>query len=96
MPSGRSVRAGSSSSGRKANTTAGRDDYRALNAFQCMNVNATVGDDGKPHVTAIEGHDQHYDQYGRNGLVWIMTPPLYYAVRETSTSLEILFLSFYA
>lgn len=55
-----------------------------------MNVNATVGDDGKPHVTAIEGHDQHYDQYGRNGLVWIMTPPLYYAVRETSTSLEIL------
>ena len=75
---------------KSTNTTAGRDDYRALNAFQCMNVNATVGDDGKPHVTAIEGHDQHYDQYGRNGLVWIMTPPLYYAVRETSTSLEIL------
>lgn len=75
---------------KSTNTTAGRDDYRALNAFQCMNVNATVGDDGKPHVTAIEGYDQHYDQYGRNGLVWIMTPPLYYAVRETSTSLEIL------
>ena len=75
---------------KSTNTTAGRDDYRALNAFQCLNVNATVGDDGKPHVTAIEGYDQHYDQYGRNGLVWVMTPPLYYSARETSTSLEIL------
>ena len=48
------------------NTTAGRDDYAALNAFKVFDVNATVDTDGKPHVTAISGLDDRYKADGTN------------------------------
>lgn len=72
------------------NTTAGRDDYAALNAFKVFDVNATVDTDGKPHVTAISGLDDRYKADGTNGDVFVMACPCYYRVEETDTHIELL------
>ena len=67
------------------NDKAGRDDYSGLNAFRVWDVNATIGDDGKPHVTAIDGVDTRFKRDGTNGDVWVMTCPCYYKVEQTNT-----------
>lgn len=72
------------------NITAGRDDYATLNAFRVFDVNATVDDDGKPHVTAISGLDDRFANDGTNGDVWVMGCPCYYRVEETDTHYEFL------
>ena len=72
------------------NTTMGRDDYATLNPFRVFDVNATVGDDGIPHVTAIRGYDNRYRKDGTNGDVWVMAAPLYYRWEETGTTRTIL------
>ena len=67
------------------NDKAGRDDYSALNAFRTWDVNATIGDDGVPHVTAIDGIDTRFKRDGSNGDVYVMTCPGYYKLEATST-----------
>ncbi|MFR2313474.1 MAG: hypothetical protein ACLS6O_00290 [Bifidobacterium sp.] len=57
------------------NAKAGRDDYAPLNAFRTWDVNATVDDDGVPHVTAIDGIDTRFKRDGSNGDVYVMTCP---------------------
>ena len=73
------------------NDKAGRDDYSGLNAFRVWDVNATIGDDGKPHVTAIDGVDPRFRRDGTNGDVWVMTCPCYYKVEQSATHLELLY-----
>ena len=67
------------------NAKAGRDDYAPLNAFRTWDVNATVDDDGVPHVTAIDGLDTRFKRDGSNGDVYVMTCPGYYKLESTST-----------
>lgn len=73
------------------NDKAGRDDYSALNAFRTWDVNATVDDDGIPHVTAIDGIDTRFRRDGSNGDVYVMTCPGYYKLDSTSTHNEFLY-----
>ena len=73
------------------NDKAGRDDYSALNAFRTWDVNATVDDDGIPHVTAIDGIDTRFRRDGSNGDVYVMTCPGYYKLEATSTHNEFLY-----
>ena len=73
------------------NDKAGRDDYSALNAFRTWDVNATVDDDGVPHVTAIDGIDTRFKRDGSNGDVYVMTCPGYYKLESTSTHNEFLY-----
>lgn len=73
------------------NDKAGRDDYSALNAFRVWDVNATVDDDGVPHVTAIDGIDTRFKRDGSNGDVYVMTCPGYYKLESTSTHNEFLY-----
>lgn len=73
------------------NDKAGRDDYSGLNAFRVWDVNASIGDDGKPHVTAIDGVDPRFRRDGTNGDVWVMTCPCYYKVEQSATHLELLY-----
>lgn len=68
-----------------SNDKAGRDDYAALPAFRVWDVNATVDDDGVPHVTAIDGLDTRFKRDGSNGDVYVMTCPGYYKLESTST-----------
>ena len=70
------------------NAKAGRDDYAALPAFRTWDVNATVDDDGVPHVTAIDGIDTRFKRDGSNGDVYVMTCPGYYKLESTSTHNE--------
>ena len=72
------------------NAKAGRDDYAALPAFRTWDVNATVDDDGVPHVTAIDGIDTRFKRDGSNGDVYVMTCPGYYKLESTSTHNEFL------
>lgn len=73
------------------NDTAGRDDYAALNAFRVFDCNATVDDDGIPHVNAIDGVDDRFKRDGSNGDVWVMACPGFYKVEETDTHVEVLY-----
>ncbi|MFQ8699029.1 MAG: hypothetical protein ACLSET_02650 [Bifidobacterium catenulatum] len=73
------------------NDKAGRDDYAALPAFRVWDVNATIGDDGVPHVTAIDGIDTRFRRDGSNGDVYVMTCPGYYKLEATSTHNEFLY-----
>lgn len=73
------------------NAKAGRDDYAPLNAFRVWDVNATIGDDGVPHVTAIDGIDTRFKRDGSNGDVYVMTCPGYYKLESTSTHNEFLY-----
>lgn len=73
------------------NDKAGRDDYSALSAFRTWDVNATVDDDGVPHVTAIDGIDTRFKRDGSNGDVYVMTCPGYYKLDSTSTHNEFLY-----
>lgn len=73
------------------NDKAGRDDYAALNAFRVWDVNATVDDDGVPHVTAIEGLDNRFKRDGSNGDVYVMTCPGYYKLDSSGTHNEFLY-----
>lgn len=73
------------------NAKAGRDDYAALPAFRVWDVNATVDDDGVPHVTAIDGLDNRFKRDGTNGDVYVMTCPGYYKLESTSTHNEFLY-----
>lgn len=73
------------------NDTAGRDDYAGLNAFRVWDVNATVDDDGVPHVTAISGLDSRFRGDGSNGDVYVMTCPGYYRLDSSSTHNEFLY-----
>lgn len=73
------------------NDKAGRDDYSALSAFRTWDVNATVDDDGIPHVTAIDGIDTRFKRDGSNGDVYVMTCPGYYKLDSTSTHNEFLY-----
>lgn len=73
------------------NDKAGRDDYAALPAFRVWDVNATIGDDGVPHVTAIDGIDTRFRRDGSNGDVYVMTCPGYYKLDSTSTHNEFLY-----
>ena len=73
------------------NAKAGRDDYAPLNAFRTWDVNATVDDDGVPHVTAIDGIDTRFKRDGSNGDVYVMTCPGYYKLESTSTHNEFLY-----
>lgn len=73
------------------NAKAGRDDYAPLNAFRTWDVNATVDDDGVPHVTAIDGIDTRFRRDGSNGDVYVMTCPGYYKLESTSTHNEFLY-----
>ena len=73
------------------NAKAGRDDYAALPAFRTWDVNATVDDDGVPHVTAIDGIDTRFRRDGSNGDVYVMTCPGYYKLESTSTHNEFLY-----
>lgn len=73
------------------NDKAGRDDYAALPAFRVWDVNATIGDDGVPHVTAIDGIDTRFKRDGSNGDVYVMTCPGYYKLESTSTHNEFLY-----
>lgn len=73
------------------NDKAGRDDYAPLNAFRVWDVNATVDDDGVPHVTAIDGIDTRFKRDGSNGDVYVMTCPGYYKLESTSTHNEFLY-----
>lgn len=73
------------------NDKAGRDDYAALPAFRVWDVNATVDDDGVPHVTAIDGIDTRFRRDGSNGDVYVMTCPGYYKLEATSTHNEFLY-----
>lgn len=73
------------------NDNAGRDDYAPLNAFRVWDVNATVDDDGVPHVTAIDGIDTRFKRDGTNGDVYVMTCPGYYKLEATSTHNEFLY-----
>lgn len=73
------------------NDKAGRDDYAALPAFRVWDVNATIGDDGVPHVTAIDGIDTRFRRDGTNGDVYVMTCPGYYKLEATSTHNEFLY-----
>ena len=73
------------------NDKAGRDDYVPLNAFRVWDVNATVDDDGVPHVTAIDGIDTRFKRDGSNGDVYVMTCPGYYKLDSTSTHNEFLY-----
>lgn len=73
------------------NDKAGRDDYAALPAFRTWDVNATVDDDGVPHVTAIDGLDNRFKRDGSNGDVYVMTCPGYYKLESTSTHNEFLY-----
>ena len=73
------------------NAKAGRDDYAALPAFRVWDVNATIGDDGVPHVTAIDGIDTRFRRDGSNGDVYVMTCPGYYKLEATSTHNEFLY-----
>ena len=54
-------------------------------------VNATIGDDGVPHVTAIDGIDTRFKRDGTNGDVYVMTCPGYYKLESTSTHNEFLY-----
>lgn len=73
------------------NDKAGRDDYAPLNAFRVWDVNATVDDDGVPHVTAIDGIDTRFKRDGSNGDVYVMTCLGYYKLDSTSTHNEFLY-----
>ena len=73
------------------NDKAGRDDYAALPAFRVWDVNATVDDDGVPHVTAIDGIDTRFKRDGTNGDVYVMTCPGYYKLESTTTHNEFLY-----
>lgn len=73
------------------NDKAGRDDYAALPAFRVWDVNATVDDDGVPHVTAIDGLDNRFKRDGTNGDVYVMTCPGYYKLESTTTHNEFLY-----
>ncbi|KAA8826837.1 hypothetical protein EMO92_01315 [Bifidobacterium reuteri] len=73
------------------NDKAGRDDYAALPAFRVWDVNATVDDDGAPHVTAIDGLDNRFKRDGTNGDVYVMTCPGYYKLDSTGTHNEFLY-----
>lgn len=73
------------------NDKASRDDYAPLNAFRVWDVNATVDDDGVPHVTAIDGIDTRFKRDGSNGDVYVMTCPGYYKLESTSTHNEFLY-----
>lgn len=73
------------------NDKAGRDDYAALPAFRVWDVNATVDDDGVPHVTAIDGLDNRFKRDGTNGDVYVMTCPGYYKLESTTTHDEFLY-----
>lgn len=73
------------------NDKAGRDDYAPLNAFRVWDVNATVDDDGVPHVTAIDGIDTRFRRDGSNGDVYVMTCPGYYRLDSTGTHNEFLY-----
>lgn len=73
------------------NDKAGRDDYAALPAFRVWDVNATVDDDGVPHVTAIDGIDTRFKRDGTNGDVYVMTCPGYYKLESNSTHNEFLY-----
>ena len=73
------------------NDKAGRDDYAALPSFRVWDVNATIGDDGVPHVTAIDGIDTRFRRDGTNGDVYVMTCPGYYKLEATSTHNEFLY-----
>ena len=73
------------------NDKAGRDDYAALPAFRVWDVNATVDDDGVPHVTAIDGLDNRFKRDGSNGDVYVMTCPGYYKLESNSTHNEFLY-----
>ena len=70
-------------------TVAGRDDYATLNAFKVVFCNATVDDDGVPHVTAIEG-DGRFKRDGSNGDVWSMVCNGYYSITVANGYKEIL------
>ena len=56
-----------------------------------MGLNATVDDDGIPHVTAIDGIDTRFKRDGSNGDVYVMTCPGYYKLDSTSTHNEFLY-----
>lgn len=43
-------------------STAGRNDYKGIALFMCPRCNATVDTSGIPHVTAIEGYDDRFDE----------------------------------
>lgn len=63
-------------------TTAGKDDYNAINAFKCYLVNATVDENGVSHVNSIQGKDKRFRNDGSNGNVFVMTPVLYYSMAD--------------
>ena len=65
------------------NTTAGRDDYSKLNAFEYFTVNGTVDDNGKFHCTAMKG-DGRFRADGSNGDVWVMVCPGYYSITRSN------------
>lgn len=65
------------------NTTAGRDDYSKLNAFEYFTVNGTVDDGGKFHCTAMKG-DGRFRADGSNGDVWVMACPGYYSITRSN------------
>ena len=65
------------------NTTAGRDDYSKLNAFEYFTVNGTVDDSGKFHCTAMKG-DGRFRADGSNGDVWVMACPGYYSITRSN------------
>lgn len=72
------------------NTTAGRDDYAKLNAFEYFAVNGTVDSEGKFHCTAMEG-DGRFKRDGSNGDVWTMVAPAYYSITWSNGYKRILY-----
>ena len=53
-------------------TEANRDDYAALPLFAVVDCNVTLDDDGKPHVTAIDGIAGGFQRYDPSKIVCCM------------------------
>lgn len=51
---------------------AGRDDYQDVPLFHCLDCNWTLDENGKPHITAIEGVCGDFERTNPNKLVGVI------------------------
>lgn len=54
------------------NTVAGRDDYQDIPLFHCIDCNWFLDENGKPHITAIDGVCGEFERYNPSKLVGVL------------------------
>lgn len=54
------------------NDTAGRDDYQDVPLFHCLDCNWILDENGKPHITAIDGVCGNFGRYDPDKLVGVI------------------------